>query len=141
MRLGLQCERARANEPLLRESQMPEELTVSAADMLGYATLGGAKALGLDSQIGSIVEGKAADLVLLRGDGLNVVPAAEPVAQVVLQSSVGDVEAVMVGGELVKRDGRLTGGAAERARVLAAESRERILSAARGARRHAAARA
>jgi cytosine/adenosine deaminase-related metal-dependent hydrolase len=127
MRLGLACERARANEPLLREQRMPEALTVSAAEMLGWATLGGAKALGLDSETGSIVEGKAADLVLLRGDWT---PPAEPVAQTVLQSSVRDVEAVMVAGELVKRDGRLVGEATERASRLAAESRERIFAAA-----------
>ena len=127
MRLGLGCERARANEPLLREQRMPETLTVSAADMLGWATLGGARALGLESEIGSIVEGKAADLVLLRSEAM---PPAEPVAQTVLQSSVRDVEAVMVAGELVKRDGRLASDAAERAGRLAAESRERIFAAA-----------
>ena len=102
--------------------------------MLGWATLGGARALGLESEIGSIVEGKAADLVLLRSEAM---PPAEPVAQTVLQSSVRDVEAVMVAGELVKRDGRLTSDAAERAGRLAAESRERIFAARAGARRAA----
>ena len=63
MRLGLACERARTNETELRAGVMPETLTLTAAEMLRFATLGGAKALGLEREIGSIETGKAADLV------------------------------------------------------------------------------
>ena len=132
MRIGLACERARANQPVLDRLGMPEGLTLTAAQILHFATLGGAKALGLDSEIGSIEVGKAADLVFLSSGGMSFAPAAEPVAQVVLQCGVGDVDSVMVAGEFVKRDGRMTGDAAERAHRVAGESRARIEAALGG---------
>ena len=49
MRLGLQAERARANQAALDGHEMPEELTLGVRDVLRFATLGGAEALGLDS--------------------------------------------------------------------------------------------
>jgi 5-methylthioadenosine/S-adenosylhomocysteine deaminase len=127
MRLGLACERARTNEPELRGAQMPQTLTLSAAEMLHFATLGGAKALGLEREIGSVEVGKAADLVLLRTDGFGFTPPNDPVAQIVMQAGVGDVDTVLIAGRVVKRDGKLIGG--ERATGLALESRDRILAA------------
>ena len=131
MRLGLGCERARVNQLALDRLEMPETLPLTAAQMLGFATLGGAKALGLDSEIGSLEPGKAADLVVLRG-GMNFAPRAEPIAQVVLQCGAGDVDSVMVAGEWVKRDGVLLGDAAPRAHRVVGESRERIARAVGG---------
>jgi len=132
MRLGLGCERARVNQVSLDRFEMPEALPLSAGQMLGFATLGGAKALGLESEIGSLEPGKAADLVVLRGDGMNFAPPAEPSAQVVLQCGPGDVDSVMVAGEWVKRYGVLLGEAAASARKAVGESRGRIESAVGG---------
>ena len=134
MRLGLGCERARVNQQALDRLEMPDSLSLTAGQMLQFATLGGAKALGLDSEIGSLEAGKAADLVLLRGAGaaMNFAPSAEPVAQAVLHCGPGDVEAVMVAGEWVKRDGELLGDAPGRAYRAVSDSRERIASAVGG---------
>ncbi len=127
MRLGLQAERARANQPALEAGVMPERLTLTAAEMLRSATLGGAEALGLADVCGSIDPGKAADLVVLRTDTLALSPVHDGVATAVLQAGAGDVEAVLVGGEAVKRDGRLVADAS-RARALVEASAERIVS-------------
>ena len=129
MRLGLACERARVNETSLRSGRMPETLTLSAGEMLRFATLGGAMALGLEHEIGSIEVGKAADLVVLRTDGASLAPPADPVAQIVMQAGVNEVEAVFVGGEAVKLGGELVDSGARRAARLAVESRERIVAA------------
>jgi 5-methylthioadenosine/S-adenosylhomocysteine deaminase len=129
MRIGLACERARANEAELRARVMPEKLTLSAAEMLHFATLGGAKALGLDSEIGSIEPGKAADLVLLRADGLGFAPTNDPIAQIVMQAGINEVDGVLVAGRPVKLDGELTGSVWPRADMLAGESRDRIIAA------------
>ena len=125
MRLGLQAERARVNQVSLDRKEMPESLSLKVADVLRIATLGGAEALGLDSRIGSIEAGKQADLILIRADGLHTAPVGDPVATVVLQCGPGDVETVIVGGRVVKREGRLTAGSWSASRLIE-ESRERL---------------
>jgi len=127
MRLGLACERARTNETELRAGVMPETLTLSAAEMLRFATLGGARALGLEHEIGSIEPGKLADLVLLSTAGMAFSPPNDPVAQIVMQAGVADVDGVLVGGAPVKLAGELAAAAA--ARRLATASRDRIVAA------------
>ena len=80
----------------------------TAADVLRAATLGGADALGLASLIGSLRPGKRADLVLLRADAPNLVPLHhDPVGVVVSSAHPGNVDAVIVDGRVVKRDGAL----------------------------------
>ena len=129
MRLGLACERARTNETELRAGVMPETLTLSAAEMLRFATLGGATALGLDQRIGSLEVGKLADIVLLRTDGLGFSPPNDPVAQIVMQAGVSEVDGVLVGGRPLKLRGCLGEGTAAEAQRLAIESRDRIVAA------------
>jgi cytosine/adenosine deaminase-related metal-dependent hydrolase len=80
----------------------------SAADVLRMATLEGARALGLDDQIGSLRPGKQADLVLLRADDINLIGgSADPIGTVVTAAHPGNVDTVLVAGQVVKRDGRL----------------------------------
>jgi cytosine/adenosine deaminase-related metal-dependent hydrolase len=108
---------------------MPEGLTLGVRDVLRFATLGGAEALGLDSVIGSLAPGKAADLLLVRADGLHMTPLNDPVAAVVLHAGPADVDTVLVGGEVVKESGRLAGGRAAGAAALVESSRARIVAA------------
>jgi 5-methylthioadenosine/S-adenosylhomocysteine deaminase len=74
---------------------------------LRAATLGGARALGLDKAIGSIEPGKAADLVALRLDGPELVPCYEPASQIVYAAGRENVAHVWVAGCLAVRDGQL----------------------------------
>ncbi len=62
------------------------------------ATLGGARALGLDSLCGSLEVGKQADLVAVRVQGPAATPMFDPVSHLVYVASRSDVEAVWVGG-------------------------------------------
>jgi cytosine/adenosine deaminase-related metal-dependent hydrolase len=128
MRLGLQAERARVNQPALDSLTMPEELALDVRDVLRFATLGGAEALGMDSLVGSIEAGKAADLILVRCDRLNMVPLNDPVAAVVLHAGPGDVDTVLVGGEVVKESGGLANGRESAAIALVQASRDRIVA-------------
>jgi cytosine/adenosine deaminase-related metal-dependent hydrolase len=128
MRLGLQGERARANQEHLDAQEMPPGLSLGVRDVLRFATLGGAEALGLGSVCGSIDVGKAADLVLLRTDGLHMAPLNDPFAAVVLHAGPADVETVLVGGEVVKAGGALVGDAAARARALVEATRDRVVA-------------
>jgi 5-methylthioadenosine/S-adenosylhomocysteine deaminase len=70
---------------------------------------GGASALGLGHEIGSIEVGKRADLVVIRRDRLHAVPATggDPVADVVYTHTADDVDGVWIDGKSVVIDGKL----------------------------------
>ncbi len=79
-----------------------------AAQVLELATLGGARVLGLDGEIGSIERGKRADLAVLDLSGPHVQPeGADIVSRIVYGARASDVRHVIVDGRVVVRDGRL----------------------------------
>jgi cytosine/adenosine deaminase-related metal-dependent hydrolase len=81
--------------------------TMTARDYMHIATLGGAKALGIDSKVGSITPGKLADMVLLRTDRLGF-PAIDDLAErVYTYAGIQDIDHVWVHGKLQKKDGEL----------------------------------
>jgi cytosine/adenosine deaminase-related metal-dependent hydrolase len=80
---------------------------LTAADVLGMATLGGATALGMADLAGSLRPGKQADIILLRTDTPGMSATQDPIGAVVTAAGVRDVDTVLVGGTIVKRDGRL----------------------------------
>jgi 5-methylthioadenosine/S-adenosylhomocysteine deaminase len=84
----------------------PDALT--AADALELATLGGARALGMDGDTGSIAVGKWADLTVLSLADTSFVPWEDPVTATVLGGSPDRVVATLVSGETryAKRGGR-----------------------------------
>lgn len=57
--------------------------------------------------IGVLVEGAKADMVIFNGDSPGLLGWVDPVAAVILHSNVGDIEHVLVDGKFVKRDGKL----------------------------------
>ena len=107
MRFALQAERHRRGEEMTRKGLLPRSNEVNAQDVLELATLGGARAVHLDSEVGSLTPGKQADLVLIRTDRLGMAPVVDPVKTVVSQANAADVDTVFVAGEPVKRGGEL----------------------------------
>ncbi|MEJ8662251.1 MULTISPECIES: amidohydrolase family protein [Streptomyces] len=99
-------------------------------DVFHFATQGGADALGLGSQLGSVTPGKLADLVLVRADSPSMVPLNNPVAQLVFHAQRGEVDTVLINGRVMKHNGRLVGLDFDRARRLGEDTanhlRERI---------------
>ena len=80
-------------------------------DAVTWATLGGAKALRLDHRIGTLTPGKEADLIMIDTRSMNLfpgLPGGDPCHAVAMYAEPADIEAVMVGGQWLKRDGRLT---------------------------------
>jgi 5-methylthioadenosine/S-adenosylhomocysteine deaminase len=77
--------------------QRPDALT--AADALELATLGGARALGVAEERGSLVPGKRADLTVLSFSGSRLVPWEDPVTATVLGGSPESVLATLVSGK------------------------------------------
>jgi 5-methylthioadenosine/S-adenosylhomocysteine deaminase len=72
---------------------------LTAADALELATLGGAQVLGLDSEIGSLVPGKRADLAVVSFDGSSYLPWEDPSAALVFGGSPDRVAVTLVDGE------------------------------------------
>jgi 5-methylthioadenosine/S-adenosylhomocysteine deaminase len=73
--------------------------------------MGGAKAMKLDHKIGSITPGKQADLAMIDLTTMNTflsMPGGDPVHAIVMYAEASDVDNVMVAGQFVKRDGKLT---------------------------------
>jgi 5-methylthioadenosine/S-adenosylhomocysteine deaminase len=72
---------------------------LSAARALELTTLGGARVLGLDEQVGSLVPGKQADLVVVSLEGSPFDPVEDPATAVILGGSPDRVAATLVHGE------------------------------------------
>jgi len=83
----------------------PEVLPAKRA--LRMATIDGAKAMGLDSEIGSVEIGKKADLSVVRLDRLHATPVSEVVSALVYSAEADDVDTVIIDGKLVKSDEKL----------------------------------
>ena len=79
-----------------------------AAQVLELATLGGARALGLETEIGSIEVGKRADVTVLDLQGPHAQPEdADLISRIVYSARAADVRHVIVDGRIVVRDGVL----------------------------------
>lgn len=80
----------------------------SADQALFAATLGGARALGLDNQIGALAVGMKADITVIRLAGAHQQPVSNPTCALLFSSSGRDVVMTMVAGREIYRDDRMT---------------------------------
>jgi cytosine/adenosine deaminase-related metal-dependent hydrolase len=92
---------------ILHKAVTHDPLIVPAETVLEMATINGARALGLEQEIGSIEVGKKADLVAITLDRLHTTPSYNPVSTLVYAAMGGEVEMVMVDGKVVVKDGQL----------------------------------
>jgi 5-methylthioadenosine/S-adenosylhomocysteine deaminase len=80
----------------------PETLPAKAAFTM--ATIGGARVLGMEKQIGSLEPGKLADLIAIRMDGPHTWPMYNVYSQLVYALKASDVSDVVVNGKTLVRD-------------------------------------
>jgi len=104
MRLLLQAQRGFENNQL---DGPPQEIRFKAKEVLDLATLGGAKALGWEANIGSLKPGKQADIVLTNCSDINMVPVIDPVGALVLNANPYNIDSVYIAGRVVKEKGQL----------------------------------
>jgi len=81
---------------------------MNAFQTLKMATLNGAKAMGLDNEIGSLVKGKAADITAIYLDNIETQPLYNPVSQIVYSAGREHVTDVWVAGKHLLKDKTLT---------------------------------
>jgi 5-methylthioadenosine/S-adenosylhomocysteine deaminase len=110
--------------------------SVSSKQALSWATVDGARALGLADRVGILEPGMQADLVAIDARALNLWPAHDPIAAA-LHANLANIEAVMIAGRWRKRDHSLTDVDYDEIRNKLLESGERALtSCSSGERRH-----
>ena len=126
MRLALAAERSRANAPALARGKQVPTVDLHQRDMLRLATLGGAEVLHLDNEIGSLAPGKQADITVIDLRAPHLDGYGDPIAVMGLGAGPADVETVIVGGDIVKRAGRLTSGHVDKARELMHHTQEHL---------------
>ncbi len=90
---------------LLQRARLEDAEVVTARDVLRLATLGGAGAMGLSEQIGSLTPGKRADLIAVRLDQPHTVPATDPYAALVYSVRASDVVFTLCSGEVLYDSG------------------------------------
>jgi 5-methylthioadenosine/S-adenosylhomocysteine deaminase len=81
---------------------------ISPFEAFRMGTTNGAKACGLERMIGSVEEGKFADLVLLKKQSYSLLPLNDAIGQLVFSENGSSVAMVIVAGEIVVESGRLT---------------------------------
>lgn len=102
--------------------------TVTAASqVLDMATLGGAKALCWDSEIGSIEVGKKADLVIINFAKPHLCPIYNEVSHLVYAAKSADVETVLINGRMVMENRRLTTLKIEKVMEMAEKAKTSLL--------------
>lgn len=95
---------------LLQKSSRWDPTVAPAQDLLDFATINGAKAIGMQDLLGSVEPGKYADLVILDGKAPNLRPLLREniIANIVYSSSAANVKTVLCQGDVVLLNGKHT---------------------------------
>jgi len=93
---------------LLAKAVANNASAMPAEDILRMATINAAKALGLDSEIGSLEPGKSADITAIDLSGIENQPVYNPVSQLVYSAGRENVSNVWVAGNHLLKDRELT---------------------------------
>ncbi|HEX7181685.1 MAG TPA: amidohydrolase family protein [Thermoanaerobaculia bacterium] len=99
---------------LQRATTLSASAYPTIGDVLRLATMGGAEALDMADQIGSLTPGKRADLIVIDPSGINFAARFDWVSQIVLNGQPANVEWVFIDGQARKANGRLVGVNAEK---------------------------
>lgn len=119
LRLGLGTDGAASNNNLDMLQEMDtaaklgkvytlDPMSTGAAVVLNMATAWGAKTLGLDQEIGTIQEGKKADVIVVDLRAPHLTPLYHPMSTLVYAASGGDVKDVIINGKILMKDRRMT---------------------------------
>jgi len=97
LRAAVTCARIKTEDPV----------ALVSTDALEMATMGGARAMGMEREIGSLESGKRADLIMLDFQALGLQPVLDPVQNLVYHAHARDVEMVMVDGNVLVDGGEI----------------------------------
>jgi cytosine/adenosine deaminase-related metal-dependent hydrolase len=110
MRSTLGADRAREHLEAHAAGETVTHCALRSEQVVAWATRGGAHAVGRSHDLGALVPGKKADIVLIKNEHSPVsFPLLNPYGHVAFQAQRGDVHTVLVDGRVVKHDHRLLG--------------------------------
>ena len=109
MRSTLQSTRGRENQKFLDAGKLPAKVSTTIQEVYAKGTIQGARAIGLEDQIGSLAVGKLADIIVFDALSPNMICGAQfdPVTAIVMHSTPGDIDMTIVDGVVRKRNGQL----------------------------------
>jgi cytosine/adenosine deaminase-related metal-dependent hydrolase len=109
MRMALQNSRGVHNEKFIRKGLKPAKIYKTVQDVYALGTIAGARAIGMSDKIGSIAEGKLADLIVFDALTPNMICGAQqdPITTIVMHSTPADIVLTIVDGIIRKKDGQL----------------------------------
>lgn len=114
---------------LLQKVNTLDPKVLPADEVFNMATINGAKALGLDNNIGSVEVGKKADLILLDKKSINMTPASNiPSSNIVYSANGSDVLTTICNGQILMENRKLTSLDEEKIMNLASEAIEEMKS-------------
>lgn len=128
MRTTLVTQRMHAQMQASRGEDAPAFL--SNRDVLEFATVEAARAIGLGERIGSLTPGRDADVIAVRAEDVTNMPLNNAVGTIVQGTDSGNVDTVLVAGRVRKWSRRLVGTDVDAVRRLVHESRDHIASKA-----------
>jgi 5-methylthioadenosine/S-adenosylhomocysteine deaminase len=115
---------------LLQKLQTGDPRAIPARVALDMATLEGARALGLDRDIGSLTAGKRADVIVVSMASARQTPMYDPISHLVYATRGDDVKTTIVNGRVLMRDRRVLAldeaAVLQEARALAAQVRAAV---------------
>lgn len=110
MRTTLGADRSREHLEAHAKGDTVTHAALRAEHVVDWATRGGARAIGRESDLGSLTPGRKADVVLIKNDTSPAMfPLLNPYGHVAFQAQRGDVHTVLVNGKVVKYAGELVG--------------------------------
>ncbi|SMP44386.1 5'-deoxyadenosine deaminase [Anoxynatronum buryatiense] len=95
---------------LIQKARLLSPTVMPAATIFEMATMGGARAMGKERELGSLEPGKKADVVLVKMDTLHNAPweSGDPVSQLVYSATAADVDTTIINGEILMKNRQLT---------------------------------
>ena len=125
-RLVLQAER---RDRAAKKNELAREISPSAREALYLVTLGGARAAGLDAEVGSIEPGKRADMIIVSPDLGDTFADRDPAVSLLFYTSNANIDTVLCAGVVRKAAGKLVGveeaDLADRAKAAVSKINER----------------
>lgn len=132
MRAALSSMRGDVHARAVESGSDSMAVSLRAGDVLDFATVRGAESNGLGRITGTLSVGKQADIITINTAAPNLIPVNYAVGSIVMGAHPGNVDTVLVAGDIAKRDGKLVDVDLRALMNQASDARDRLFEAVGG---------